>query len=938
MGSPVTAAAGTPAYMAPELLQEQAATVQPAADIYALGATLYHVLTLQPPAFDSPPPSTLVSWPVPPELEAVAMRAMSARPAQRYASVAALGDDIKAWLEGRPLASLSYGLSTLARKWVGRNRPVVAGVSLTLAVAVVGAAFGAVRYVWDINAARDAAQVERDRAQVAETETRRQLAESQLAEARQLTQTHAHTDAHALYRTARASLVSLDQPLYGADLNGWDNLEQASPVMFSLTLPQPPAELVIEASNGWLVSLEEGKPVVARSVPLFERVWTSNGNLPACEDRAVRWEVDTLALYCARASGQFVRVDLGTNVEQEIIRLEGGPLHVEAPAGSLLVFAGVGHRHEAVTAPVRRWWALTLEPDGAWRTLHIHDADLIRTAHGDWVVDSRYDDPGTRLTQVERGLERLIHRPLAKVGFSGDGERMAVYRDVAHRLSVEPTEGGAPLLDMEPDQALNVLTFARDPRLLFVSGTIAGIEAIDVASGAIRHRFLGHGAVVRHLVVNGNLLLSRTSSPIDAPANPRHDFHQLTEQGRVVNGYALEAPPWRAAPALEAVLPPGEVGVLWEPDDRSIRFVDLATGRTLRQVSVPMLEAKGLAEGNAAPREDGVLLVTPAQLVWVPLVEGPAVEVLRVDPDLPREVEHRARGIGQAERLDDGTLALCKGNEVLLLPPGGEAVVLGHIPGSYCRDLRAVSADAVYVTDFRDHTVHRFGQGTQGPIWTHPSAGPPYRLSVAGSRVAFGDKFGMLQVLDADTGVLVRPAERVSEGPLMGLALTDDGRTAATVGWDMRLRVVDVATMRVLGETRHSEPMYSVWWSGDERLLISNAEGEVQVRELDRLELSEVHYATLSGLAQDPDRTRSGQEWAAVARALSFHQQYAAAAEASQRAEGLTALERGRIAWQAGDGDAAVAQFERARSEGLASDAYLALCIAAASASAAAHP
>ncbi|HJT76245.1 MAG TPA: protein kinase, partial [Gemmataceae bacterium] len=102
---------GTPAYMAPEQAAGRVREVGPAADVYALGAILYELLTGHPPfkgdtvletldlVRSSPPrPPRDLRADVPPELEAVCLRCLAKAPADRYPTAQALADELGCFL------------------------------------------------------------------------------------------------------------------------------------------------------------------------------------------------------------------------------------------------------------------------------------------------------------------------------------------------------------------------------------------------------------------------------------------------------------------------------------------------------------------------------------------------------------------------------------------------------------------------------------------------------------------------------------------------------------------------------------------------------------------------------------------------------------------------------------------------------------------------
>src|SRR5262249_11030523 len=126
---------GTPSYMAPEQAAGRNAEVGAHTDVYALGATLYQLLTGAPPfRADTPlataslvisaeprPPRSLRPG-VPPELEAICLKCLEKESARRYATAAELADDLGRWQRGestvaRPLSRPRRAWRTLKRRW-----------------------------------------------------------------------------------------------------------------------------------------------------------------------------------------------------------------------------------------------------------------------------------------------------------------------------------------------------------------------------------------------------------------------------------------------------------------------------------------------------------------------------------------------------------------------------------------------------------------------------------------------------------------------------------------------------------------------------------------------------------------------------------------------------------------------------------------------------
>ncbi|MEM6456156.1 MAG: hypothetical protein AAF772_13755, partial [Acidobacteriota bacterium] len=147
---------GTPAYMAPEQVRGRRDALGPAADVYALGATLYALLTGVPP-FDGQEPIRLLQqvldddaprlrsrWPEAPRaLEAIVARCLAKEPSARYASASDLASDLRSQLAGRPVAAQATGWSLrVARRVRGWRRPLQVAIAIAALTAIVLSVLG----------------------------------------------------------------------------------------------------------------------------------------------------------------------------------------------------------------------------------------------------------------------------------------------------------------------------------------------------------------------------------------------------------------------------------------------------------------------------------------------------------------------------------------------------------------------------------------------------------------------------------------------------------------------------------------------------------------------------------------------------------------------------------------------------------------------------
>jgi TolB-like protein/predicted Ser/Thr protein kinase len=142
---------GTPGYIAPEQANGSAGKITPAADVYSLGAILFHLFTGQPPflgehalaviqqaAEKAPPKLRSLAPALDRDLETICAKCLEREPTARYRSAGDLAEDLERWLAGHSIRARPISPPVRVWRWSRRN-PVVAGMAallLTLGTAV----------------------------------------------------------------------------------------------------------------------------------------------------------------------------------------------------------------------------------------------------------------------------------------------------------------------------------------------------------------------------------------------------------------------------------------------------------------------------------------------------------------------------------------------------------------------------------------------------------------------------------------------------------------------------------------------------------------------------------------------------------------------------------------------------------------------------------
>jgi hypothetical protein len=140
---------GTLRYMSPEQALVRRVIIDHRTDVCSLGAALYELLTLEPAfagrdrqellkqiAFEEPKPLRRVNKAVPAELETIVLKALEKNPNDRYATAQEPADDLRPFLDDRPIRARRPSLAQRLRKWSRRHRAVVAATVVSTIVAL----------------------------------------------------------------------------------------------------------------------------------------------------------------------------------------------------------------------------------------------------------------------------------------------------------------------------------------------------------------------------------------------------------------------------------------------------------------------------------------------------------------------------------------------------------------------------------------------------------------------------------------------------------------------------------------------------------------------------------------------------------------------------------------------------------------------------------
>jgi tetratricopeptide (TPR) repeat protein len=250
--------AGTPAYLAPELVGGERARPDAQCDVYSLGVTLYECLALRRP-FDAPTPAALYNAilsgtapalrGVPRDLAVVVATALERDRLRRYRSAAALAADLEACVAGLPVAARPLPLAGRMARWA-RREPRQALLAGLLALATLAAA--ALGGNWLSS---------RDEVRAADALARRNLIEDTLNDGYTALSLEHLREAAATFERARALDPHNVEAIAGLVIAGAETWPAAE--LHALLAELPPETRAFEM----LRALVEHRPLPARAGP-----------------------------------------------------------------------------------------------------------------------------------------------------------------------------------------------------------------------------------------------------------------------------------------------------------------------------------------------------------------------------------------------------------------------------------------------------------------------------------------------------------------------------------------------------------------------------------------------------------------------------------------------------------------------------------------------
>ena len=830
---------GTPAYMAPEQAAGTTAEQTTAADTYSLGAILYQLLAGRPPfagatpieiarkAIDEEPlpPSRFardqtagrvnrksqIGSPIDRDLDTICLKCLEKDPARRYASAAALADDLERWLRHEPIAARQTPTWEKAAKW-SRRRPARA---LLVAVTVVSAvAFIGLRLDSEakLKCERDQVILSERRARAAAAlagEEARRAEKNELATRLNLYASDIYLAQRALdegnlglaRRTLAAHAPAAGQP----DLRGYE-------WRFLWNLSRGDEARVVPAHTKPVTALafsRDGRTLASGGRDGRVRFWNTSDGSPGME---------------FPASGSSERRD---DLATVTALLAVSPEALALVASGSEQFAGISMRvRSGALGEVRR---IALSPDGQWLATG-SEGSYVRV----WSVTNQ---------QIRFVIPLPDPRALA---FTADSRRLVLGESTAPG---KEGEAAVRIYDVFSHQRLQTLeqvtghfALSDDGRALAVARKGSGLEIREVESGTILRRWPTDDSL-------HDLAWSPDGRVLAAVGSSRREIHLWSAEGERLGRFAVAGERvWAIA------FSPDSRTLATAGADHSVRLWDLARQTERRSLRGHGDEVLAVA---FAPSGDRVASAGKDMTVRLWPISDSADEGEWQQARHAVAVARDGRGV--ATRSPDGQVQICDtvSRRTFALPSGAPRDVLGFLAnGSSLVTLERPDTKQPPQLRHWNSSGERVGEPVavaetpEGKISTTACA-------IAADLGALASGKGNVIVFDLKTG---RAVHRLNwaRREVTWLSLSPDGQWLAAVSWPNRARIWNLAKDQVVADWAASEGVVQRLAFSPDGLLLATAGDDNMISVWEaatgaRAALLRGHKAEVTALAFTPD-------------------------------------------------------------------------------------
>ena len=775
---------GTLRYMAPERFDGHS---DARSDLYALGATLYELLTLRP-LFDEtsrhklvelvlhqePMPPRRVDARIPRDLEVICLKCLNKEPSGRYGSLSELAAELRRFLAGETIRARPVGVLGRGWRWCRRN-PMVAGLLVAVAAALVAVA--GLALVYANRRARDAthigqlAEQKTAESEKAKEETRRAILRLAILdyERGQAACEQGELGPGLLHLTASwHAAIAAGEP-------GWQRTARVSLAAWQREYRGPKAIFSHQGSVLVVAFSPDGKTVLTASNDYSARLWDAATAEPIGPPLQHQSSVSAAAF---SPDGKRVITGSADRTAQLWDAATGRPI---APP----------LRHQGYV------YSVAFSPDGK----RVITGGFDKTAR---LWDSMTGQP------IGQPLQNL--KEVNVVRFSPDGKTVLTACDGTVRLwdAMTGQPIGSPLQHQGIVMGM-LATFSPNGRTVLTSSFDNTARLWDAATGQPIKPSFQHRGVVCSAVFS-----------LDGERVLTGSYDKTARLWKAATGQPIGPPMEHQGQVRALAFSPDGTMVITGSLDRTARLWDAATGQSVG----PPLQHQGLVR-TVTFSPDGRTVLTGSDdgtaRIWEVSNVRPSGRLLQHEGPVTSGAFHPDGAIVVTGSTDQTARIWETASGRLIGPP------LRHQATVYAV---AFSPDGETVlTGCGDGTAVLWSRATGQPIgtpWPHERSVTSLSFSPDGARVVSGTH-DVTRLWEASSGRLIHVLPY--DVPVVAVAFSPNGKTVLTGSMDQTARLWDPDTRQLIGPPlQHQGFVYAVAFSPDGKTIFTGcADGRAQL-------------------------------------------------------------------------------------------------------------